>query len=77
MPFCFFSFPFLSFVHLSLLSLNIQYIDYTGMFTDIVSGSNPYEKCDGFQAAPGWDPVTGLGTPIYPLMKKAAFAALK
>lgn len=46
------------------------------MFVDIVSGSNPYEKCEGFQAAPGWDPVTGLGTPIYPEMVKAAFAAL-
>lgn len=34
------------------------------MFTDVTSGSNPYEKCDGFVAAAGWDPVTGLGTPI-------------
>lgn len=24
------------------------------MFTDITEGSNPYEKCDGFQAAVGW-----------------------
>jgi len=44
------------------------------MFTDITSGSNPYEKCDGFQAAKGWDPVTGLGTPLYNKMKIAAFA---
>jgi len=27
-------------------------------FTDIVSGNN-----DGYQCGPGWDPVTGLGTP--------------
>jgi tripeptidyl-peptidase-1 len=47
-----------------------------GMFTDITAGSNPYQKCDGFQAASGWDPVTGLGTPIYPKMKTAAFAAV-
>lgn len=42
------------------------------MFTDVVSGSNPYQKCDGFFAAKGWDPVTGLGTPIYPKMKDAS-----
>lgn len=45
------------------------------MFTDVVSGSNPYQLCAGFQAAAGWDPVTGLGTPIYPAMKTAAFAS--
>jgi len=43
------------------------------MFTDITEGSNPYNKCDGFQAAVGWDPVTGLGTPIYSKMRAAAF----
>jgi len=25
-------------------------------FTDITSGSNPYQKCAGFQATTGWDP---------------------
>lgn len=29
------------------------------MFTDVTAGSNPYKLCDGFQAAVGWDPVTG------------------
>jgi len=43
------------------------------MFTDITKGSNPYEKCQGFLAAPGWDPVTGMGTPLYPQMLTAAF----
>lgn len=47
------------------------------MFTDVTEGSNPYEKCSGFYAAAGWDPVTGLGTPLYPKMREAAFAALK
>jgi tripeptidyl-peptidase-1 len=47
------------------------------MFTDVTSGSNPYQKCDGFVAAKGWDPVTGLGTPLYQPMRDAAFAALK
>lgn len=42
------------------------------MFTDVTIGSNPYQKCDGFLAAPGWDPVTGLGTPIYSKMRTAA-----
>jgi tripeptidyl-peptidase-1 len=45
------------------------------MFTDVVSGSNPYEKCDGFQATQGWDPVTGLGTPLFGPMLTAALAA--
>lgn len=34
---------------------------------DIVKGINGYcTKEEGFEAAPGWDPVTGLGTPNYP-----------
>jgi len=31
-------------------------------FTDITKGSNPGCGSDGFPAAKGWDPVTGLGT---------------
>ncbi|KAJ7663816.1 peptidase S8/S53 domain-containing protein [Mycena polygramma] len=34
-------------------------------FNDIVSGSNPGCGQDGFTATPGWDPVTGLGTPDF------------
>jgi kumamolisin len=30
-------------------------------FTDITEGNN-----DGFEAGPGWDPVTGLGSPKGP-----------
>lgn len=43
-------------------------------FNDVVSGSNICTEggcartCRGFTAAPGWDPVTGLGTPNYPSM---------
>ncbi|KAJ1401459.1 peptidase S8/S53 domain-containing protein [Ochromonadaceae sp. CCMP2298] len=44
------------------------------MFTDVTEGSNPYQKCDGFVASKGWDPVTGMGTPVYPEMLKAALA---
>ncbi|KAH9059102.1 subtilisin-like protein [Lactarius vividus] len=32
---------------------------------DITSGSNPGCGTDGFSAVPGWDPVTGLGTPDF------------
>jgi len=45
------------------------------MFTDVIEGSNPYQKCDGFYATTGWDPVTGLGTPIYPKMLDYALSA--
>ncbi|KAI9452793.1 subtilisin-like protein [Lactarius psammicola] len=33
--------------------------------TDITSGSNPGCKTEGFPAVPGWDPVTGLGSPNF------------
>ncbi|KAG0273841.1 hypothetical protein BGZ96_004638 [Linnemannia gamsii] len=38
---------------------------------DIVWGSNPGCGTQGFSAAKGWDPVTGLGTPDYVKMLKA------
>lgn len=44
------------------------------MFTDVTSGSNPDGCCDGFEASAGWDPVTGLGTPIYTKMLEYALA---
>ncbi|KAH8985001.1 subtilisin-like protein [Lactarius akahatsu] len=34
-------------------------------FNDITSGSNPGCGTDGFSAVPGWDPVTGFGTPDF------------
>ncbi|KAJ3555486.1 hypothetical protein NM688_g2552 [Phlebia brevispora] len=34
-------------------------------FNDITSGSNPGCNTNGFSAGPGWDPVTGLGTPDF------------
>ncbi|PVH73292.1 subtilisin-like protein [Cadophora sp. DSE1049] len=40
------------------------------MFNDIVNGTNPGCDTPGFSAVPGWDPVTGLGTPNYPRMLK-------
>lgn len=39
-------------------------------FNDITIGSNPGCGTDGFNATPGWDPVTGLGTPNFPKLKE-------
>ncbi|KAK3689148.1 Pro-kumamolisin, activation domain-containing protein [Podospora appendiculata] len=36
------------------------------VFNDITIGSNPGCGGPGFEVKEGWDPVTGLGTPIYP-----------
>ncbi|KAH9054641.1 subtilisin-like protein [Lactarius vividus] len=46
--------------------LNIRlYGDGFAGLNDITSGSNPGCGTDGFSAVPGWDPVTGLGTPDF------------
>ncbi|KAJ6030884.1 hypothetical protein N7460_011150 [Penicillium canescens] len=37
-------------------------------FFDVTKGSNAGCGTDGFSAAEGWDPVTGLGTPNYPAL---------
>jgi len=38
-------------------------------WNDITTGNNPGCGTKGFFAAPGWDPVTGFGTPNYPKLK--------
>ncbi|KAL3426195.1 Pro-kumamolisin [Phlyctema vagabunda] len=38
------------------------------IFTDITIGSNPGCGSPGFPAAKGWDPVTGLGSPNFPVL---------
>jgi len=46
-------------------------------FIDITSGNNGEGCCndgEGFDAAPGWDPVTGLGAPNFPTLLQAALA---
>ncbi|KAH9020549.1 subtilisin-like protein [Lactarius deliciosus] len=46
--------------------LNIRlYEDGFAGLNDITFGSNPGCGTDGFSAVPGWDPVTGLGTPNF------------
>ncbi|KAH9029913.1 subtilisin-like protein [Lactarius pseudohatsudake] len=51
--------------------LNIRLYDdgFAGL-NDITSGSNPGCDTDGFPAVPGWDPVTGLGTPNFEKLQK-------
>ena len=38
---------------------------FQAAFNDITSGSNPGCGTEGFYAQPGWDPVTGVGTPNF------------
>ena len=40
------------------------------VFNDIVTGSNLGCDTDGFAAAEGWDPASGLGTPKFGALKK-------
>lgn len=35
----------------------------TSVFHDITSGNNSYDGVDGYQCTPGWDAVTGWGSP--------------
>ncbi|CAE8595273.1 unnamed protein product [Polarella glacialis] len=47
-----------------------MYAELPGAFTDVTSGDNKctesgcFASCQGYYAAKGWDPVTGLGTPV-------------
>ncbi|KAF9269034.1 family S53 protease-like protein [Marasmius fiardii PR-910] len=43
-----------------------------GAFFDITSGNNPGCGTNGFPARAGWDPVTGLGTPNFAAILRAA-----
>ena len=40
-------------------------------FRDVVRGGNSFANVAGFSAVPGWDPVTGLGTPRVALLAGA------
>ncbi|PSR80478.1 peptidase S8/S53 domain-containing protein [Coniella lustricola] len=41
---------------------------YPDVLNDVTEGTNEGCSTDGFSSQPGWDPVTGLGTPNYPAM---------
>jgi tripeptidyl-peptidase I len=44
---------------------NAFYTASPSMFRDVVSGNNDLSGAGAWPAAPGWDPATGLGTPLY------------
>lgn len=50
----------------------VLYASAAGTYgTDITTGNNKNGSCPkGFPAAKGWDPVTGLGTPLQDDLKK-------
>ncbi|KAK6389686.1 hypothetical protein LTR95_019698, partial [Oleoguttula sp. CCFEE 5521] len=50
--------------------LNPVLYSHPWALNDVVNGSNPGCGTNGFSASPGWDPVTGLGTPKYEELKK-------
>ncbi|KAJ3511463.1 hypothetical protein NMY22_g15638 [Coprinellus aureogranulatus] len=54
----------LGFVNPLLYSLGSNGTSFRG-FNDIISGNNPGCGTKGFNAAAGWDPVTGVGTPSF------------
>jgi tripeptidyl-peptidase-1 len=56
--------------------LNPTIYKYPEMFNDVTIGSNPGCGTQGFPASPGWDPVTGVGTPKYEKMREV-FMKLK
>lgn len=47
---------------------NPVFYQHPEILTDIVEGGNQGCGTPGFTAVPGWDPVTGLGTPNFPKM---------
>lgn len=50
--------------------LNPTIYRHPEMFNDVTVGSNPGCGTQGFPASPGWDPVTGMGTPKYERMRE-------
>ena len=46
--------------------LQIYSSTFQKAFNDITNGTNPGCGTEGFSAQPGWDPVTGVGTPNFP-----------
>ena len=47
-------------------------------FIDITEGNNKASGCStGFSAAAGWDPVTGVGSPNFPVLQEYAMKVAK
>ncbi|KAF4335790.1 tripeptidyl-peptidase I precursor [Fusarium beomiforme] len=49
--------------------LNQILYQHPEVFTDITEGSNPGCDTQGFKAAKGWDPVSGMGSPQFPKLR--------
>lgn len=54
--------------------LNPTFYKNPDAFNDITHGNNSGCGTGGFNAVPGWDPVTGLGTPNFEKLKKVFLA---
>ncbi|KAI9443546.1 subtilisin-like protein [Lactarius indigo] len=54
---------------LGFLNFRLYGDGFAGL-NDITSGSNPGCGTDGFSAVPGWDPITGLGTPDFEKLQR-------
>lgn len=56
--------------------LNPWIYKHAAAFNDVTKGCNDHEhkKNGGFAAVKGWDPATGVGTPNWPKLLKAALA---
>jgi tripeptidyl-peptidase-1 len=54
--------------------LQLYSTSFAGAFKDVTVGNNPGCQTDGFPAAPGWDPVSGLGTPNFVKLRDAFLA---
>ncbi|KAF2163195.1 hypothetical protein M409DRAFT_37314, partial [Zasmidium cellare ATCC 36951] len=50
--------------------VNAVLYEHPEVFNDITIGHSGGCDTDGFAAVPGWDPVTGLGTPNFPALEK-------
>lgn len=48
------------------IATKIYSAGFAGAFNDITMGGNQGCGTAGYTAVPGWDPVTGLGTPNFP-----------
>ncbi|KAH7906414.1 peptidase S8/S53 domain-containing protein [Hygrophoropsis aurantiaca] len=51
---------------IGFINPTIYSTDFAGAFNDITMGGNQGCGTAGYTAVPGWDPVTGLGTPNFP-----------
>jgi len=60
--------PPLGFLNTRLYQLSDKYPGQ--IFVDITSGNSRTSCTEGFPATTGWDPVTGLGSPLYPGLVK-------